>query len=98
MLLLVLSSLTVTPAVYVEVRATTTSTVVISDLAFNPKNVTVKVGSTITWVNKDALIYTLWFVKADDGTKYLSTQLFEKNEQCKADYSYKFGYNLILRN
>jgi PKD repeat protein len=70
MLLLALSPLTVTPAVYVEVRATTTSTVVISDLAFNPKNVTVKVGSTITWVNKDPLIYTLWFVKVDDGTTY----------------------------
>jgi LPXTG-motif cell wall-anchored protein len=59
------------PTTFLEsVKATETTNVVISNLAFHPKNVTITVGSTITWENNDPLIYTLWFVKAEDGTTY----------------------------
>jgi len=51
-------------------KAAQTTNVTISDLAFDPKNVTIKVGDTITWINNDPLIYTLWFVKTDDQTTY----------------------------
>ena len=51
-------------------RTAQITTVTISDLAFNPQNVTIKVGGGITWINNDPLIYTLGFAKADDGTTY----------------------------
>jgi PKD repeat protein len=59
------------PSIFIEpAKAEQATTITISDLTFNPKNVTIKVGRTITWKNNDSLIYTLWFVKADDGTTY----------------------------
>jgi plastocyanin len=71
MLLLMLSFAETMPAIFTDpVKAAETTNVVISDLAFNPQNITITVGSTITWKNNDPLIYTLWFVRAEDGTTY----------------------------
>lgn len=71
MLLLALSSVTVMPVIFTRpAKAAQTTNVTISDFAFNPKNVTIKVGSSITWMNNDPLIYTLWFVKTKDKTTY----------------------------
>jgi PKD repeat protein len=59
------------PAIFTRpAKAAQTTNVTISDLAFNPKNVTIKVGSSITWINNDPLIYTLWFVRTKDKTTY----------------------------
>jgi len=70
-LLLTLSFITTMHATFTgPAKAAQSVNVTISNLAFNPQNVTIKVGSTITWINNDPLIYTLWFVKADDGTTY----------------------------
>jgi len=51
-------------------RAQQTVDVTISNLAFNPQNITIRVGSAITWTNNDSVIHTLWFVKPEDGTTY----------------------------
>jgi PKD repeat protein len=71
MLLLTLSFVTAMPAHFIgSARAAQTTTVTIADLAFDPQNVTIKVGSTITWTNNGSLIHSLWFVKTNDQTTY----------------------------
>jgi len=52
------------------VNAVQTFDVVISNLAFSPQNLTIQTGDTVKWTNNDQLIYTLWFVRADDKTTY----------------------------
>ncbi|MCW3977467.1 MAG: plastocyanin/azurin family copper-binding protein, partial [Candidatus Bathyarchaeota archaeon] len=71
MLLLTLSFVSVMSVPFIgSVEAAQTATVTIADLAFDPQNVTIKVGSTITWTNNGSLIHSLWFVKTDDQTTY----------------------------
>jgi len=49
----------------------TTHSVNISNLAFNPQNLTINVGDTVNWQNDDPLIHTLWFVNRSDSSTYL---------------------------
>ncbi len=71
MLLLTLSLVTAMPAIFTgPAKAAQPTTVTISDLAFNPQNVTIKVGSNITWTNNGSFIHTLWFVNTTDRTTY----------------------------
>ncbi len=68
---LVLSAVATTTRVIVRpVNAVQTFNVLIFDLAFNPQNLTIQAGDTVRWINNDSLIYTIWFVKADDNTTY----------------------------
>jgi amicyanin len=46
-------------------EATATDKVDITNYAFSPANITVKVGTTVTWTNKDAIGHT---VTSDDGS------------------------------
>jgi immune inhibitor A len=46
----------------------------IQNFAFNPQNITIETGSSVTWVNNDPVIYTLWFTNASDGSTYLLSQ------------------------
>ncbi len=41
------------------------NTVIIENYAFNPATITVKVGDTVTWTNKDSMEHT---ASSDDGT------------------------------
>ncbi len=43
----------------------------VQNFAFNPQSITVQTGDTVTWVNNDPVIYTLWFTNASDGSTYL---------------------------
>lgn len=38
---------------------TTTDAVTIQNFAFNPANITVKAGTTVTWTNKDSVAHTV---------------------------------------
>jgi len=68
---LALSVVTATPNMMTRpVNAVQTFNVVISNLAFSPQNLTIQTGDTVKWTNNDQLIYTLWFVRADDKTTY----------------------------
>lgn len=68
---LVLSVVAATPNRMIRpVNAAQTLDVVISNLAFSPQNLTIRLGDTVNWTNNDQLIYTLWFVRADDKTTY----------------------------
>jgi plastocyanin len=46
--------------------------VTLQNFAFSPASVTVKVGDTVTWTNKDSANHT---VTADDGTTFASSTL-----------------------
>jgi plastocyanin len=46
----------------------------IQNFAFNPQNVTIRTGDSVTWTNNDPVIYTLWFKNASDGSTYLLSQ------------------------
>jgi plastocyanin len=45
--------------------------VAIDGFAFNPQNITIPRGTTVVWTNNDPVIYTLWFVIAENQTTYL---------------------------
>jgi plastocyanin len=42
-----------------DTTPTATNTVAIQDFAFSPANITVKVGDTVTWTNKDSTAHTV---------------------------------------
>jgi amicyanin len=46
-------------------NATATDSVNIDNFAFSPAKITVKVGTTVTWTNKDSVTHT---VTSDDGS------------------------------
>lgn len=51
-------------------NAQQTHNVAIFDFAFQPRTVTIQTGDTISWLNNDPVIYTLWFVYAENKTTY----------------------------
>jgi len=53
----------------------------IANFAFDPASLTVKVGDTVTWTNKDSVAHT---VTADDGSF--------KSEQIQPGAAYKFTF------
>ena len=73
---LTLSFVVAMPAFFTGPAKAQATNVTISEFAFSPQNVTIKVGSTITWINNDAVIYTLWFTRVSDQSTYvLSTPI-----------------------
>ena len=48
-----------------------TMSINVQNFAFNPQNTTIQAGDSVTWVNNDPVIYTLWFTNASDGSTYL---------------------------
>ncbi len=61
----------------------TPNAVSISGFAFSPGSLSVKVGTTITWTNKDAAIHT---VTSDDGK-------FTSSENLGQGATYSFTFN-----
>jgi plastocyanin len=51
-----------------------TMSINIQNFAFSPQNVTIQTGDSVTWVNNDPVIYTLWFTNASGGSTYLLSQ------------------------
>lgn len=96
-LLLTLSFVATMPTIFTgPAKAAQITTVTISNLAFNPQNVTIKVGSTITWTNNDPIIYTLWFVKTDDGTTYKKAGIEGLSDPILPDTSWSQTFNEIV--
>ena len=73
------------PTEVVPVDATTAQTVTIEmiDMAYNPKSVRIKAGTTVTWVNKDVIMHSatsdtrLWdsgYLQRGDTFSYTFTQ------------------------
>lgn len=61
---------------------TATDEVEISDFAFKPENVTISVGTTVTWTNKDAVVHT---VTSDD-------ELFDSGNLSEGD-TFEYTFN-----
>lgn len=51
---------TALPFVAVRAAAATTHTVVIQNFAFNPANLQIAAGDTVTWVNQDSAAHSAW--------------------------------------
>jgi PKD domain-containing protein len=51
-----------------------TMSINVQNFAFNPQNVTIQTGDSVTWANNDPVIYTLWFTNALNGSTYLFSQ------------------------
>jgi plastocyanin len=47
-----------------------THNVIIQDFAFHPQILIIQAGDAVTWMNNDTVIYTLWFVYAENQTTY----------------------------
>jgi plastocyanin len=71
-----------TPASTTATAPIPATTVTISNFAFTPATLTVKVGTTVVWTNKDSTAHT---VTADDGT------FNSGNVAPGATYSYTFA-------
>jgi plastocyanin len=50
------------------VNASPTYYIIIQDFTFDPQILKIRRGYTVTWLNNDPVIHTLWFVNADDQT------------------------------
>lgn len=66
--------------------AAATDSVSITNFAFNPGNITVKKGTTVTWTNKDAVAHT---VTETDG------QTGPKSGDLNQGQSYSFTFNTV---
>jgi len=96
MLLLTLSLVTAMPATFTgPAKAAQPTTVTISDLAFNPQNVTIKVGSNITWTNNGSFIHFLWFVNTTDRTTYQKAGTEGLSDPILPDTSWSQTFNEI---
>jgi plastocyanin len=69
-----------------------TITVNVQNFAFNPQNVTIHTGDSVTWTNNDPVIYTLWFKSASDGSTYLFSQPINPG----TSWTHIFVDNIIL--
>jgi plastocyanin len=49
--------------------STNTNSVTISDFSFNPADITVKKGTTVTWTNQDQTAHTVTETDGQDGPK-----------------------------
>jgi plastocyanin len=74
-------TMSMTPAAGSSAAAESTNAVTISNYAFAPANITVKVGTKFTWTNQDAVKHT---VTGDNGGP--SSDLFGRGQS----YSYTF--------
>lgn len=62
------------------------SQIEIKDLAFQPRSVTIKKGTTVTWTNRDTVEHD---VAPDDG----DSEAFKGSELLAKDESYSFTFN-----
>lgn len=72
------------PAIDEEKPATSSNeanTVLIENYEFNPKTTTIKVGETVTWLNKDSALHSIV------SENYFSSAAFGQGET----FTYKFG-------
>lgn len=74
-------------------------TITIQNLAFTPSTITIKVGDTITWTNKDSMAHT---VTSDSGTELnsntLSTgQTYSHTFNTVGTYNYHCSIHLSMK-
>jgi len=62
--------LTISHSLPYPANAQPTHNVIIQDFAFDPQILIIQAGDTVTWSNNDPVIYTLWFVYAENQTTY----------------------------
>jgi plastocyanin len=83
-----------TPAAPAAAAAGAQVKVDISNFAFNPGSVTIKVGETVTWTNNDSASHN---VKADDGSFASSTlgngASFSYTFNTAGTFTYKCGFH-----
>jgi plastocyanin len=63
-----------------------TNAVSITNFAFNPSNITVKKGTTVTWTNKDSVAHTVTENDGQDGPK---------SNDLNQNQTYSFTYNTV---
>ena len=72
LLAVVLSAALLGPVEYfVKPVSAASFNVTISNFAFVPRNMTVQGGDTVTWINNDPVVHTLWFTRVSDSSTYL---------------------------
>jgi len=76
----------------IPVPQTTTSvsdnTIRIKNFAFDPASITVKVGSTVRWENKDSVPHRILFTDGADSTVLAATQSFSRKFDQAGTYDY----------
>jgi plastocyanin len=64
------------------------TTVIIKNFAFNPENLTVKVGTTVTWINEDSVNHTVKSIDDLFKSKLESGQSFNYTFNATGTYNY----------
>ncbi len=64
------------------------NTILIKNFAFNPANITVKVGSTVRWVNQDSVPHRILFEDGADSTVLAASQSWSRKFDEAGVYNY----------
>jgi plastocyanin len=73
------------------------NTIRIKNLAFNPANITVKVGSTIRWVNQDSVPHRILFEDGADSTLLAPMQSWSRKFDETGTYNYSCSIHPIMQ-
>lgn len=68
-------------------EAASTASVEISNFAFSPATIKVKVGGTVTWTNRDSVGHTVTSSEDDTNTMKLDSKLLQKGETFTATFT-----------
>jgi plastocyanin len=66
--------------------------VTISNYSFHPATLTVKVGATVTWANKDGDVHT---IKSTDGPEVFGSPALDSGDQFKYTFRHAGTYHYI---
>jgi len=72
--------------------AVATNTVEIKDYAYSPKNITVKVGTTVTWTNQDSVKHDV--MSDNNSAEAPSSELLAKGESYSFTFTKAGTYNV----
>jgi hypothetical protein len=69
------------------------TSITMSNFSFHPPISTVGAGTNVTWLNQDAVVYTLWFTNASNGSTYLLSPPINPG----AAWSHQFNSSVTLK-
>jgi plastocyanin len=77
------ATLAALPVLATTARAQTTHTVTIKNFSFNPPNLAISVGDTVTWVNEDRPRHSAW----EDSSDAFDTGLLANGDSASVTFN-----------
>jgi len=87
------ATLAALPVLATTAKAQTTHTVTIKNMSFNPANLTISAGDTVTWVNEDRPRHSAW----EDSGNAFDTGLLANGESASVTFNGAGSFNYRCR-